>query len=132
MAFMSRSVRLFLLLTHVCLGVLLPAQLLQAQTAKLFAQEGTSSKVENKENVDSPRYMVRQFLNVMKREDVEAALTFMEFPRRWNKERRHETTRQLIEVLNKKGHIDLGDISDAPDGRINDGQPADIEVIGQI
>lgn len=103
----------------------------QAQTTRLLAQEAPAAKSDSKENVESPRYMLRQFMNVMKREDVEAALTFMEFPKRWNMERKRRTTRELIDVLNKKGRIDITDVSNEPDGKLNDSQPPEIEVIGQ-
>ncbi|WP_176736913.1 mechanosensitive ion channel family protein [Oligoflexus tunisiensis] len=104
----------------------------QAQVGKLYAQDAATQKTENRENVESPRIMFRQFLNVMKREDVEGAFAYMEFPKRWGNERKHRTTRQLFEVLNKRGRVDPADISIEPDGYQNDNQPPEIEIIGQV
>jgi MscS family membrane protein len=105
-----------------------------AQSTKLLGQDKTNSsvKAENNEKEDSPRYMFRQFLNVLKRNDVEAAMSYVEFPRRWNSERRRNTTRQLIDVLNKRARINLGELSSEVDGRTSDGQAPDIEIIGQV
>ena len=116
----------------VCLYILESTGL--AQSTKPLAQDKTNNniKTENNEKEDSPRFMFRQFLNVLKREDVEAAMSYVEFPRRWNSERRRNTTRQMIEVLNKRARISLSDLSSEAEGRTSDGQAPDIEIIGQV
>lgn len=76
--------------------------------------------------------MMRQFLDLMKREDVEAALPLVEFPRRMNLQRQRNLVRQLMDVLDKRGQIDIADISDEAQGRLMDGLLPDAEVIGQI
>ncbi|HYX33116.1 MAG TPA: mechanosensitive ion channel family protein [Oligoflexus sp.] len=105
----------------------------QVQAAKLYAQDASApSRTESRENIESPRYMMRQFLNVMKREDVDGAVSYIEFSRRLGSSRRHLLTRQLFEVLNKKGQINLAVISIEPDGYQNDSLAPDVEVVGQV
>lgn len=113
-----------ILLLSACLLFILPLQT-QAQP-----QAESSSSKEG--NIDSPRFMMRQFLDLMKREDVEAAIPLVEFPRRMNLQRQRNLVRQLMDVLNKKGQIDIADISDQSQGRLMDGLLPDAEVIGQI
>ncbi|MDQ3231358.1 MAG: hypothetical protein M3Q07_06010, partial [Pseudobdellovibrionaceae bacterium] len=100
----------------------------QVQAAKLYAQDASAPpRTESRENIESPRYMMRQFLNVMKREDVDGAVSYIEFSRRLGSSRRHLLTRQLFEVLNKKGQINLAVISIEPDGYQNDNLAPDVE-----
>jgi MscS family membrane protein len=102
----------------------------QAQAAKLYAQDGPPG--ESKENIESPRFMFRQFMNYMKREDVAGAMIYVEFPKRWGSDRKQRTTRQLFDVLNKRGRVNLADISQEADGFQNDNQPPEIEIIGEV
>ncbi len=92
----------------------------------------SQAKADNKEDIASPRYMFRQFLNVMKRDDLDAAFTYIEFPRRLGRESKRKIARQLIDVLNKKGQIDVTDLSNEPNGRLTDGLRPDFEVIGKV
>ncbi|HET9241234.1 MAG TPA: mechanosensitive ion channel domain-containing protein [Oligoflexus sp.] len=102
-----------------------------AQMGRVYAQD-VAPKPETTENIESPRYMFRQFLNIMKREDVPAAVNFIEFPKRWGSDRRQRTAEQLIDVLNKRGRVNLAELSIEADGFVNDNQPPDIEIIGQV
>ncbi len=110
----------------------LPLSTAMAQMPKLYAQDASPPKVEGREDIESPRYMFRQFLNIMKREDVDAAVNFIEFPKRWGSDRRRRTAEQLIEVLNKRGHVNLAGLSIEAGGFLNDNQPPDLEIIGEV
>jgi len=128
--FMQKLYRLWsVILTFLLLGSFSPVAG-QAQAAKLFAQD--APKAESRENIESPRYMFRQFLNVMKREDVDGASSYLEFPKRWGLDRRHRTTKQLFDVLNKKGRVNIADLSTEPDGYLNDNQSPEYEIVGEV
>jgi MscS family membrane protein len=131
-AFMLKLSRLFpLTLVFLINSLLMPTA--SAQMPRVYAQDAaTAPKAEGVEDIDSPRYMFRQFLNVMKRGDVDAAVSFVEFPKRWGHDRRHRTTEQLIEVLNKRGRVNLADLSIVADGFVTDNQPPEIEIIGEV
>jgi MscS family membrane protein len=128
--FMLKLSRLLSLFPFLLLLFSLSPVAAQAPVAKLYAQDTAAG--ENKENIESPRFMFRQFMNYMKREDVAGAMSYVEFPKRWGIDRKQRTTRQLFDVLNKRGRVNLADISQEADGFLNDNQPPEIEVIGQV
>ncbi len=122
-----RAWRLLLLLLSTCFYASKLVPMVQAQSLP------ESSSASSKEgSTESPRFMMRQFLDLMKRDDVEGAISFVEFPRRMNQQRQRNLVRQLMDVLNKKGQIDIADISDLASGRTIDGLLPDAEIIGQI
>ncbi len=84
------------------------------------------------ENVDSPRHMMRQFLPILRRSDIDASLSYIHFPRGMGSERRRKTAATLLQLLNTRGQIDLARISDEPDGRPYDGLPPTVDVVGQL
>jgi len=84
------------------------------------------------DHIDSPRHMMRQFLPILRRSDVDASLSYIHFPRGMGSERRRKTAANLMQLLNTRGQIDLARISDEPDGRPYDGLPPNVDVVGQI
>ena len=106
-----------------------PAMSLHAGTAETAASSAPNGM---NESLDSPRHMMRQFLPILRREDVDASLSYIHFPRGMNSEKRQKTAAMLLKLLNTRGQIDLSRISDEADGRLYDGLPPQIEVVGQV
>ncbi|MCX6128249.1 MAG: mechanosensitive ion channel family protein, partial [Proteobacteria bacterium] len=126
---LGRKIKLFLVL------ILLSLIGLVEENAQIYAAPAPnlSPVLDNKENKDSPRFMFRQFLEIMKREDLDGAFNLIEFPRhRMSSELKRKLVRQLIEVLNKRGRIDLADISNLSEGKSNDAIQGDLEIIGRV
>ena len=116
----------FLLLLLLCVT---PTMSLSAGPAETSANSAPNGMTES---LDSPRHMMRQFLPILRREDVDASLRYIHFPRGMNSEKRQKTAAMLLKLLNTRGQIDLARISDEADGRLYDGLPPQIEVVGQV
>lgn len=104
--------------------------------AQVHAQSLLSPQkpADNKEteNVESPRFMFRRFLEILKNSDVEAAFPFVELPNRMPLEQRRTSVRELFEVLNKRGNIDVALISNDPGGSLSDLADPALEDIGSV
>jgi MscS family membrane protein len=116
----------------MCLVFLVWIGLCQPGFPQTLPEAVTPSESKDATSVDSPRAMVRQFLDVIRRDNIDSAFFYTEFPRPMGRERRRTLVRQLVNVLNKKAQIDLARISDDPAGRLDDGLLPDQEVIGKI
>lgn len=111
------------------IGLTIIVSLSRPVIAQAADDQSNGTKVTS---IDSPRYMMRQFLDVIKRDELDQAIPYIEFPRRMSLQRQKVMVRQLVEVLNKRGQIDVALISDDPNGRLMDGLLPDAEVIGRI
>ncbi|MBC7659042.1 MAG: mechanosensitive ion channel family protein [Chitinophagaceae bacterium] len=92
------------------------------------------TKVETKEveNKESPRFMMKRFVEILNNSDVDTAFPYVEFPKGTGLEERRVLIEDLIEVLNKRGNIDIALISNNPAGNTNDNPDPNIEKIGTI
>ena len=90
------------------------------------------AEAKSVENVESPRYMFHRFLEILNNNDVDAAFPFVELPSRMQLEQRRVTIRELFEVLNKRGNIDVALISNDPTGSFGDVADQTLEDIGSI
>ena len=70
------------------------------ETAASSAPNGTN------ESLDSPRHMMRQFLPIVRREDVDASLSYIHFPRGMKSEKRQKTADMLLKLLNTRDRPD--------------------------
>ncbi|RYZ72882.1 MAG: mechanosensitive ion channel family protein, partial [Proteobacteria bacterium] len=100
--------------------------------AQGFLSPQKSADNKEEENVESPRFMFRRFLEVLNAGDVDRAFPFVELPARMGLEQRRQTIRELFEVLNKRGSIDVALISNTPTGSASDLADMAMEDIGSI
>lgn len=107
---------------------------ISAAPAGPFGVLGNGAKDDAKEadSPDSPRFMMRQVLDMMEREDLDAALKFVELPRGLSLEQRRDKVRQLFDVLNRRGDIDVATLSNLPKGKPTDSPYTDLEIIGYV
>lgn len=102
---------------------------LQAQS---FLSPSKSKAEEEVENIESPRFMFRRFLEILNKDQIDAAFPFVELPPRMQLAQKRASIRQLFDVLNKKGMIDIATISNNPQGSLNDLADPLMEDIGFI
>ncbi len=116
--------RLFILLS-----LLFASPLLASGPSLLPSSPASIKEVEND---DSPRHMMRRFIEVLNRDDAEAAYPFIEFPKSYSTSMKREVVPALFEVLNKRGKIDVNSVSNSPTGTPGDAVDPTIEIVGSI
>ncbi len=95
----------------------------------LLPKKPESEAVENNE---SPRFMMRRFIEILNSGDIDAAFPYVEFPKGMGLQSRRQLIEELIEVLNKRGNIDLAFVSNYPSGNPSDDIRPDFEKIGTV
>ena len=84
------------------------------------------------DNSESPRFMMKRFVEILSGDDIDAAFPFIEFPKGLNLEQRRIMVEELIDVLNKRGNIEVTMISNSPGGSLSDDIHPELEKIGSI
>ncbi|RZA10573.1 MAG: hypothetical protein EOP10_34545, partial [Proteobacteria bacterium] len=120
----ARLISLFLLLTTLVSAI----HPVMAQNP--FAPSKPETKEE--ENQESPRFMMKNFIEILNNSEVDTAFRYVEFPRGISLDARRAIIGDLIEVLNKRGNIDLPKISNNPSGDLSDNTDPNLETIGTI
>ncbi|RYZ59242.1 MAG: mechanosensitive ion channel family protein [Proteobacteria bacterium] len=122
------------------LKIFLITSLLSAEFSSAYAQgifssgKSTTSDADKQEieNSESPRFMMRRFVEILNNENVEEAFNYVEFPKGLNLDAKRKLVEELMEVLNKRGNIDLALISNNPSGSLSDDVKPEMEKIGTI
>lgn len=107
----------------------LPAE---AAPSPPFGGSSASSEQKDADSTDSPRFMMRQFLDMMEREDYDAALKYVELPKGLSLQEKRDWVSLLFDVLNRRGDIDIGMLSNNAMGKTTDSPYADLEIIGYV
>ncbi len=115
----------FLAKTTRTLGVILAL----LYTPLAFANSETPSPTQT---TDSPKQMLKSFLELMRRDDIPAIIPYLSFSPRLSQERRLEIATEFVELLNSRGIIDFDKASSEPDGKLYDGLPPGQDIVGEI
>lgn len=126
--------RLFSLFLMLGLTLVEANSAFASSSSNPFAAQKSDAKEGEKEleNSESPRFMMRRFVEILSGEDIDAAFPFIEFPKGLILEQRRVVVEELIDVLNKRGSIELAMISNSPSGSLSDDIHPELEKIGTI
>jgi MscS family membrane protein len=76
--------------------------------------------------------MVKSFLDLLRRDDVDGMLPYLSFAPGTSQARRLEIAAQFVDLLNAGGVIDLDKASTDVDGKLYDGLPPGVDSVGEL